>query len=101
VQCLHLASMAETAAADHQSAADTLLRVVDRQHDLLAGAHRAYVSACAAAAIELTKAGDLKAARRLGGSSKTFSDIVFGEERVDGDGNLGIDVSGRAKGGRR
>lgn len=64
MQSLSLASLAEAANDDHRAAARTLRRVVDHQRVLLVGEQRAYVSACAAAAIEFAKAGDLRAARR-------------------------------------
>jgi hypothetical protein len=82
VQSLHLASMAETTAGDHRSAADTLIRVVDRQRDLLAGELRAYVSACAAAAIELAKAGDLNAARRMVRTATPWADVLGPREKL-------------------
>ena len=63
-QSLHLASIAETDAGDHRAAARTLNRIVEHQRMLLVGEQRAYVAACAAAAIEFIKAGDQVAARR-------------------------------------
>jgi hypothetical protein len=64
MQSLQLASLAEAAAGDHHAAARTRSRIVDHQRMLLVGEQRAYVSACAAAAIEFAKAGDLRAAKR-------------------------------------
>ncbi len=63
-QSLHLASIAETTAGDHHAAARTLDRIVEHQRMLLVGEQRAYMSACAAAAIEFAKAGDQRAAKR-------------------------------------
>lgn len=64
MQSLHLAGVAEAAAGDHGAAARTLNRIVEHQRMLLVEEQRAYVSACAAAAIEFAKAGDARAARR-------------------------------------
>jgi hypothetical protein len=52
MQTLHLASLAETAAGHHAAAAGTLDRVAEHQKSAFDYELRAYVSACAAAALE-------------------------------------------------
>jgi hypothetical protein len=82
MQTLHLASIAEAAAGEHRSAADTLRRVAEHQKGLLAYEHRAYVSACAAAALELAKAGDLNGARRIVRSAEPWAKLLRPRDKL-------------------
>jgi hypothetical protein len=82
MQSLHLASVAEAAAGNHVGSAETLERVVDQQHVLLVSEQRAYVSACAAAAIQFVKAGDLRAARRMIRAAEPSADMLRPREKL-------------------
>ena len=64
-QTWHLLSLQQAAAGEHDSAADTLLRLANHHRALLVEHQRAYVAGAAAAAVQLFKAGDGAAARRL------------------------------------
>jgi hypothetical protein len=64
-QTWHLLSLVQEGAADDQGAATTLERLVDHHQALLTEHRRAFVSGAAAAAVQLSKAGDLTGARRM------------------------------------
>lgn len=82
MQSLHLASVAEAAAGNHIGSAETLKRVVDQQHVLLVGEQRAYVSACAVAAIQFVKAEDLRAARRMIRAAEPLARMLRAREKL-------------------
>jgi hypothetical protein len=82
MQSLSLASLGEAASGDHRAAAHTLSRVVEHQRMLLAGEQRAYVSACAAAAIEFAAAGDRRAARRAIRASEPWARMLRPQEKL-------------------
>ena len=84
VQSLHLAGNAEAAAGDHGSAAATVGRIVEYQKALLLSEQRAYVSACAVAALEMAKAGNLPGARRMVRSAAPWARLLRPKERLFG-----------------
>ena len=84
VQSLHLAGAAEAAAGDQRSAAATVAKIVAYQKALLISEQRAYVSACAAAAIEMAKGGDLPGARRMVRSAAPWARLLRPKERLFG-----------------
>jgi hypothetical protein len=63
-QTLHLISTVQSQAEEHRESARTLLQVADRHERHAAYYRRAFVSACATAALELASAGDRAAAAR-------------------------------------
>jgi hypothetical protein len=65
MQTYHMASLAEAAAGNHAASAATLARVAEHQKAALQYELRAYVSACAATALERAKAGEMDGAQAM------------------------------------
>jgi hypothetical protein len=82
MQTLGLASLAEAAAGEHRSAANTLRRVADHGMGELQYELRAYVSACGAAAIQFAKAGDLHEARQMLRTALPWAKLLHPRDKV-------------------
>jgi hypothetical protein len=65
VQTWHLLSLEQARAGNHRSAAVTLCRLVAHHEALLLEHRRAFVSGASAAAVQLSKSGDVSGARRM------------------------------------
>jgi hypothetical protein len=64
-QTLHVMSIVQTGAGDHRAAAETLMQLTKQCESNMDYEIRAYVSACAATALELAQAEDRVGARRM------------------------------------
>jgi hypothetical protein len=64
-QTLYVMSIVQTGAGDHRAAADTLMRLTSQHESNVNYEIRAYVTACAAAALQLAHAGDRVGAKRI------------------------------------
>src|SRR6185295_3448528 len=64
-QTLHVMSIVQTGAGDHRAAAETLRQLTKQCESNMDYEIRAYVSACAATALELAHAEDRVGARRM------------------------------------
>jgi len=64
-QTLHVMSLVQAGAGDYRSSAKTLVRLANEHESQLNYEVRAYVSACAAAALQLAQGGDRAAAARI------------------------------------
>lgn len=75
-QTLEAISILQSHVEDHRHSAETMIRVADRHAQQSSYYQRAYVSACAAAALELAAAGDRSgAARELRRAAPVAADL--------------------------
>jgi hypothetical protein len=65
LQTLHLISLEQARAGDHEAAASTLVRLADHHRALIEEHRRGFVAGAAAAVIEFHDAGNIKRARRM------------------------------------
>jgi hypothetical protein len=64
-QTLHVVSLVQSDAGDHQASARTIVRLAKRHEQELQYQRRALVSACAAAAVQLARSGDRSGAAAM------------------------------------
>ena len=64
-QTLHMISTVQSQAEEHRESARTMLQIADRHEQHATYYRRAFVSACAAAALELSATGDRAGAARV------------------------------------
>lgn len=91
-QTLETMSIVHSHLDDHRQSADTILRVAELHEQQLTYSKRAFVAACATAAIELASAGDrrgavraLKRAERVAGDLRPPEKLFAGARKfVDG-----------------
>ena len=81
-QTLHIISLVQAGAGDHGGAAETLLRVTKEHEAQLNYEIRAYVSACAAAALQLAQDGDRARAKRILRQASRWSSLLRPRDKL-------------------
>ena len=75
-QTLHIMSLVQAGVGDHRGSARTLMRLTNEHESQLNYEVRAYVSACAAAALQLAHDGDRKGAARILRKAARWSSLL-------------------------
>lgn len=81
-QTLHIMSLVQAGAGDHRGSAKTLARLTNEHESQLNHEVRAYVSACAAAALELAQSGDRTGATRMLRKASRWSRLLRPKDKL-------------------
>ena len=81
-QTLHIMSLVQASAGDHRGSARTLVRLANEHESQLNYEVRAYVSACAAAALQLAQAGDRAGATRILRKAGRWSPLLRPKDKL-------------------
>ena len=81
-QTLHIISLVQAGAGDHGGAAETLVRLSEEHQAQLKYEIRAYVSACAAAALQLAQDGDRARAKRILRQASRWSSLLRPKDKL-------------------
>jgi hypothetical protein len=81
-QTLGVTSIVQSSVGDYRSAARILTRIAEQHESALKYQSRALVSTCAAAALELAKAGDRRVARQMLRKASVWSHSVRPKDRL-------------------
>lgn len=81
-QTLHLISIVQAGAGDHRGSAETLVRLTNEHESQLNYEVRAYVSACAAAALQLAQEGNRAGATRMLRKAGRWSPMLRPKDRL-------------------
>jgi hypothetical protein len=81
-QTLHIMSLVQAAAGDHRGSAETLVRLTKEHESQLNYEARAYVAACAAAALQLAQNGNPGAARRTLAKAGRWSPLLRPKDKL-------------------
>jgi hypothetical protein len=81
-QTLHITSLVQAGAGDHRGSARTLVRLANEHESQLNYQVRAYVSACAAAALQLAQRGDRAGATRILRKADRWSSLLRPKDKL-------------------
>lgn len=81
-QTRHVLSLVQAQVGKHRAAANTLRKIADQYAQDLKYHQRAFVSACAAAAIELAKMGDRAGAMRMLKDAEPFASTLRPKDKL-------------------
>jgi hypothetical protein len=81
-QTLHIISLVQARAGDHRGSAKTLLRLTNGHESQLNYEVRAYVSACAAAALQLAQGGNGAGAARILRKAAKWSPLLRPKDKL-------------------
>jgi hypothetical protein len=81
-QTLHIMSLVQAGAGDHRGSKNTLLRLTNEHESQLKYEVRAYVSACAAAALQLAQDGDRAGAAHILRKARRWSPLLRPRDKL-------------------